>query len=281
MLEKTKTIIAPVAAAAAMVGTNPNALAADAEANQTQKTVGAIATANQANSGATAVNEAVKNVDTASADEVEIIEKIFDKNPNESHTSESAMESDDPYTPPQTGSPLPAAESIEGGQLNTDIQKGLEKMGQHFDNMEFDAAEELALPIFDPQHGVSSKALDKDPSKGPISTDSNHPEEEKRPNIVETPPVDQQPSEEDTFPPKNPYQPPEAQNPMGELAPNETGPLNNGLRDGVAVIEQHFSEMTDDPYQPPRAVETPATKTPATGQNNGSESGAPAEVPAP
>ncbi len=78
----------------------------------------------------------------------------------------------------------------------------------------------------------------------PVSSDPNHPEEEKRPNI------------------ENP---------------------------GPAI--QPIGAPAEDPYKPPQTVEppagvgptpqNPATPTPATGQNNGSETGAPAEVPAP
>lgn len=84
----------------------------------------------------------------------------------------------------------------------------------------------------------------KDHTKSPVTGDANHPEEEKRPNI------------------DNP---------------------------GPAI--QPIGAPAEDPYKPPQTVEppagvgptpqNPATTTPATGQNNGSESGAPAEVPAP
>lgn len=84
----------------------------------------------------------------------------------------------------------------------------------------------------------------KDHNLSPVSSDPNHPEEEKRPNI------------------ENP---------------------------GPAI--QPIGAPAEDPYKPPQTVEppagvgptpeNPATPSPATGQNNGSETGAPAEVPAP
>ncbi len=281
MLEKTKTLVAPIAAAAALAGSAPNTMAHNAE---TSNSIGAIA-ANQAKEPTT-VNEAVRDMDEPSTTNVqENIEKIFDESPKElSETHSKAPQkpkNPDAHNPNVTENLGFAPNEEPKGPVNSDIENGLAEINEHVMDMKLDAIEEVAFQDL-AIHNLASNTLDKDPSKGPISTDSNHSVEEKRPNIVEAPPVEQQPSEEDALPPKNPYQPPEAHNPMGELAPNETGPLNNGLRDGVAVMEQHFSEMASDPYQPPQTtVEAPATKTPASGQNNGSENGAPAEVPAP
>lgn len=214
MLEKTKTIIAPVAAAAAMVGTNPNALAADAEANQTQKTVGAIATANQAER-LTTVNESVEGLrNTSSTGLGETIQEVFDKSPDElsethSKTPQQPKEGPYAYTPsPADSSPgVVAPDKAPEGPLNGDIENGLAEIGTYVEDMKLDAAEEVAF---------QNLALN--------------------------------PSEEVTTPTEDPYKPPQ-------------------------------------PVKPPADVDStpkhPATPTPATGQNNGSASGAPAEVPAP
>lgn len=270
MLEKTKTIIAPVAAAAAMVGTNPNALAADAEANQTQKTVGAIA-ANQIHSDATTVNEEVQELSKLSRDELN--EAIDEMNEVKGPVNQADLAG---YVPDEAPS----------GLLTNDTENALAEIGNQAEDMKFDAAEDLAFQVGTSREAANEAYAETKKESSPVpsssvSTNTNDSEEAKRPTLPSTPTDMQQPGSEDESHPKDPYQPPQAQNPMGELAPNETGPLNNGLRDGVAVMEQHFSEMTNDPYQPPQAAEAPATKTPATGQNNGSASGAPAEVPAP